>query len=196
MSEFQATTNRGFSSGWLEQLYTQTANLRAHNTAEIARLNEVRARKQKALEARQEAWEARQKSWETRRAPQQERIRQLLRIQGRWSKSGALAQIQAYFDGHVENRIHPVPDLNAAAGLLVRWQCVIYFDLIAGRANKFSTTNAVNSLKSLQVPTADPDLFRRAAGWLYGLEKGGYIRQVPTGSRYPVWEPTLSGAVW
>ena len=199
LSGLEATKWKGLRGGWLGHLYTQTAELRDHNKSERARRVQIEEAQRKAAEAKKRAAEAKQRSWETRRIPHQERIREELQDEGRWSQSAALAEITTYFNGYCRNRIDLINDPGAAPGLLLQWQCVIYFSLIAGQAKPFGTLNAVQALKThglLTAPTAQTDLFRKTVRWLYELQTDGYIRQTPSDSKYPTWQPTISGAWW
>lgn len=196
LSGLEATRWKGLRGGWLGHLYSQTAELREHNNSERARRAQIEETQRKAAEAKKRVAEAKQKSWEARRIPQQYRIRIGLRDKGRWSRSEALAEIITYFDGYRRNRIDLINDPGAAPGLLLRWQCVIYFSLIAGQAKPFGTTNAVQALKTHRIATGQTDLFRTTTRWLYELETEGYLERAQSDTKYPAWQPTISGAWW
>ena len=139
--------------------------------------------------------EARQRTWESLRAPQQGRIREFLGEEERWSKSKALAAIRRYFGDYVRDRIDLIQD-PSAAGLFVRWQCVLYFELIAGRAEPFDTRTAYHMTKGLGVRLDEKMAFKEISRYLYRLEEGGFLRIVPGLGRYPMFTPTTSGAWW
>ena len=124
------------------------------------------------------------------------RIRALIRQSGRWSQSAALAEIKTYLGPQPDGRIDLVVDPGAPDGLLARWQCVVYFTLIAGRDAGFGTRDAVQSLKTHEVSTANPDIYKVVARWLYALADADALDYAPSSSQYPRWQPTERGAWW
>jgi len=189
LGEFEVRMSRGLGGGRLDELYEQTAILRLGNAAEHASVEATRLREHKQQEARLQV----QKRLRKQQLP---RIRALIRQSGRWSKSAALAEIKTYLGPQPDSRIDLITDPGAADGLLSRWQCVIYFTLIAGRDAQFGTRDAVQSLKTHEVSTANPDIYKVVARWLYALADAGALDYAPSSGRYPRWQPTERGAWW
>ncbi|TFC88376.1 hypothetical protein E3T24_02555 [Cryobacterium sp. TmT2-59] len=191
LAEFRPTNGRGLGGDWLDGLYARTDNLRRHNESERRRAAERRERTR--LEKI-----ARQKKWEERRRPEQEKIRRLFESVERWGRSEALASIAAYFGGFLRDRIEMNENPTAPSVRLMRWQCVVYFDLIAGRDKEFGTRDAYNAIIRRGVNMGQPDAFKQVARYLYRLEEDGYLRRLPDYRRdsFPRFVPTTSGAWW
>jgi hypothetical protein len=170
-------------------MYEKTRALRAHNETARVQAAEIRERRRREAEAKRLAWEA-------RRAPQQQRIRDAFTADTRWSQSEALALIKTYFGDHLDQRIDWIDNPTAPPGLLVKWQCIIYFDLIAGRATPFGTRDAFKGITGRGVNMGQPDAFKMIARYLYWLRDEGYLRTQPGLSRYPTFIATSTGAWW
>ncbi len=56
----------------------------------------------------------------------------------RWGHSDAHQAIVAHFGNYLMGRIQTYAAGPADLTYLTRWQCVVYFDLIAGKSNAFS----------------------------------------------------------
>jgi len=188
LSELRPSTRYGLGGEWLEALYARTAALGVHNTTALALAAENRQRQ------RQER-EAKQRTWEIQRRPQQERIRVLFGGVERWSRSEALAEIRAYFGVHLKGRIDCIVNPTSPPELLVRWQCVIYFELIAGQSNPFGARDAIRAIERRGIGMS-ADGFKQVVRYLYQLEKDGFLRQMPGYGRYSTFAPTTSGAWW
>lgn len=189
LADFRADLERGFTSDVLDELYARSHWLRSHNKTARALVLEIRER-------RKREWAERQQRWELRRAPQQARIRELFTRVDRWSKSDALDAIKVYFGEHLKGRIRRNPTPNAAPDLLERWQCVIYFDLIAGQQTPFGTREAYRALQRRGVRMDEKTAFRDIARYLYELCEEDFLRQQPGYGKYPSFQPTISGAWW
>jgi hypothetical protein len=187
--EFEVSKSRGLGGLWLKQLEDRTRAVHAHNTAEHARVAATNERKRREAQERQRAWEA-------RRAPQQERIREAFDQVERWSRSEALNEAKVYFGEYLRGRIDVIDNPTAPAGLLVRWQTVVYFDLVAGREKPFGTRDAYNTILRRKVKMGQPDAFTLISRYLYELEDHDYIRRAPGYAKYPSFRPTTSGAWW
>lgn len=187
LSEFSAHHRAGLNSESLAKLHTQTVQLQQENAAAKARAEEAQRERDKRKAARQHAMEE-------RRAPQQGRIRQLLGTDERWGRSEALGAINAYFGEYLRGRIDFDP--NVGPGRLVHWQCVIYFDLIAGQSAPFNTRMAFNAIKARGVNMGQPNSFTIITRYLHELEDAGYLQQVRSPDRFPRFAPTNSGAWW
>nr|WP_255506759.1 competence protein CoiA family protein [Cryobacterium sp. BB736] len=192
LEDFHANLRRGLVSDRLEQLYEQSDRLRSHNALARVRAVEFRARVVRERAEQQQRWEA-------RRAPQQASIRDLLGGVERWSKSEALVAIQQYFgpdlqflNGRIDRNTTP----GAPPDLLIRWQCVVYFDLIAGQSTPFGTREAYNAIKRRGVKMDEKIAFRDVARFLYELASEGFLHQRPGYGKYPTFQPTASGAWW
>ena len=188
LSEFRADLTRGLTSDLLDGLCRQSLWLPANNRSEKARAAEIRERQRLQKEVRQ-------KNWESLRAPQQGRIRELLGEEGRWSKSQALAAIKSYFGDYLGDRIDPIRD-PFAVGLPVRWQCVLYFEMIAGNSEPFDTRTAYRRVKTRGFRFDEKNAFKETSSYLYRLEERGFLRIAPGLRRYPMFKPTISGAWW
>jgi len=188
LTELRPSTRHGLGGEWLDALYARAAALRVHNTTALAQAAENRERQRQEREVKQRAWEA-------RRRPQQKRIRALFGGVRRWSRSEALAEIRAYFGVHLKGRIDYIVNPTSAPELLVRWQCVIYFELIAGQSNPFGARDAFRAVERRGIGTSTEG-FKPVVRYLYQLEEGGFLRQMPGYGRYATFAPTLSGAWW
>lgn len=188
LAELRPSTRHGLGGEWLEALYARTAALGVHNTTALAQAAENRERQ------RQER-EVKQRTWEVRRRPQQERIRAVFGDVERWSRSEALAEIRAYFGSHLKGRIDYIVNPTSPPELLVRWQCVIYFELIAGQSNPFGARDAFRAIERRGIGMST-DGFKLVVRYLYQLEEGGFLRQMPGYGRYSTFVPTISGAWW
>lgn len=188
LTELRPSTRHGLGGEWLEALYARTSALDVHNTTALAHAAENRERQ------RQER-EVKQRTWELRRRPQQERIRALFGGVERWSRSEALAEIRAYFGVHLKGRIDYIVNPTSPPELLVRWQCVIYFELIAGQSNPFGARDAFRAIERRGIGMST-DGFKQVVRYLYQLEEGGFLRQMPGYGRYSTFAPTTSGAWW
>lgn len=190
LDSFRADPQHGMTSTRLHQLYEQSKWLQQHNVRERARVGELRERKRLAREARQRTWEA-------RRSPQQARIRDLLSTADRWSRSDALATIKDYFGDHLRDRIKRVYAAQAPDGLsLIHWQCVIYFDLIAGQSAEFGVPAAVHAIDRRGLRMNESTKWRDVARYLHTLADAGFLNQPPGQGRFPTFVPTVTGAWW
>ena len=180
-------SRRGIASEWLNHIYGQTQDLRDRNAASKQRAFELR--EQKAADAHAELM-----AWVARRRPQQEQIRQQFETVQRWNKSDALTSISAYFDGNLRERIN----LNGMAGdgsnALVRWQSVVYFDLIAGRNREFGVREAFSAIEGRGVNMGQPDSFKLIAVYLHRLTDLGFLDRTDEYGRYPRFVATEDGA--
>lgn len=188
LSELRPKTRHGLGGEWLEALYARTAALGVHNTNAMAQAAGNRERQRQKREVNQ-------RTWEVRRRPQQERIRALFGGVERWSRSEALAEIRAYFGVHLKARIDHIVNPTSPPELLVRWQCVIYFELIAGQSNPFGARDAFRAIERRGIGMST-DGFKQVVRYLYQLEEGGFVRQMPGCGRYSTFVPTTSGAWW
>ncbi|MDY7543363.1 MULTISPECIES: competence protein CoiA family protein [unclassified Cryobacterium] len=198
LAEFRPTNGRGLGGNWLDGLYTRSDNLRRHNESERARAVEQRERAAREWERIRLEKIARQTKWEERRRPEQEKIRSLFSSVERWGRSEALASITSYFGDFLRDRIEMNENPTAPSVRLIRWQCVVYFDLIAGRDKEFGTRDAYNAIIRRGVNMGQPDAFKQIASYLYRLEEDGYVRRLPDYRRdsFPRFIPTTSGAWW
>jgi hypothetical protein len=185
LTDFEVQMSRGLGGGRLTELYKQTASLRKRNISAPPLAKEAWARKEEEDAAHK-----------TLRSEQQLKIRAVLGWGGRWSQSAALAEIKAYFGTRPNRRFHEISDPGAPAGLLVRWQCVIYFTLIAGQNKPFGALDAVKSMRAHKVSTADPGVFKAVARWLCELEEFGLLERIYPPGKYPSWRPTEDGTWW
>lgn len=189
LSECKPSTRYGLSSELIDFVYESTQKLRQRNREAAARIETNRAiKRQKEVE--------RQRFWELRRRPQQERIRELMGEVDRWSRSGAQTAVKSYFGEYMRERIDFNTNISALPGSLVRWQCVVYFDLIAGQSRPFGTRDAFNAIIRRRVNMGHPDAFKIIVRYLYRLEQDGYLQKQPGFGWYPSFVPTVSGAWW
>ena len=174
---------------WLAKLYAHTAELRAHNEAAHAEVVANRARR-----AREKAEQ--QQRWEAKRGALQARIRDALGSVERWSRSEAHALITDYLSDYLRGRIDVNTNVTVPARLLVRWQCVVYFDFIAGQSKPFGVRDACHQIVRREVNMGQPDAFELIAIHLYKLETAGYLKRTAPYGKFPVFVATESGAWW
>lgn len=189
LEDFRPSPRTGLGGEWLDWMYEKTHALRAHNHSALIEAAAIRERRKREAEAKRRAWE-------TRRTFQQQKIRDVLSVRARWSQSDALALITGYFGEYLDQRIEWIDNPTAPPGLLVKWQCVIYFDLIAGRTTPFGTRDAFKAITARNVNMGQPDAFKLIARYLYRLRDEGYLRVLPGLSRYPSFVATPTGAWW
>lgn len=199
LDEFALDTVHGFTNDLLTRLRKAGEALRAHNEYQRENSAEIRAAAERAREAKEAAWEARQASWEAHRRPIQSRIRELLAGVERWGTSAALAEIQRYFGPdltYLKERIDLNASPTAAPDQLIHWQCVVYFNLVAGQSKRFGVRDAygVALRHGLKVDSHNP--FKVVARYLYKLEELGLVERWPGPARFPLFVPTRSGAWW
>ena len=186
--DLRVSATLGLGGEWLESLYSRTAALNTYNSAALTKIEGNRER-------RRQEQDAKQRTWEIRRRPQQAQIRELLGAVDRWSKSDAFKEIRSYFGDHLKGRIEYHLDPNSPPELLVRWQCIIYFDLIAGSAQPFGAREAFRAIERRNVGM-NINGFKQVVRYLYRLERDGFIRQLPGSGRYPMYSSTTSGSWW
>ena len=184
LGESRPSMVRGLTSDWLSALYEQTDELRTHNI-------DARARAAENQERRVREKAQRKKRWAEERGEVHWRIRAALGNVERWSRSEALALIRGYFSGYLAGRIETKPD-----GLLVRWQCVVYFDFIAGYDKPFGVRDAYQQIVRRGVNMGQPDAFKIISRYLYRLEDAGYLERAASVGKFPVFVATESGARW
>lgn len=189
LSVFGAGLKWGIESERLIVLGDDLARLRSHN-AEVKALRLRRAAEKAARQAEK------QQSWERHRAPQQEHIRSLFGAVDRWNRSDAHEAVVDYFGKYLNYRIAHYQAGVDGPSRLTHWQCVIYFDLIAGRAASFSIREAHNSIVARGVRMGQPDAYRLIASYLHNLANEGYLDEVYPRRRFPEFKPTTTGAWW
>lgn len=187
LDEFRATTKLGFTSNWLNELHCATSELRSHNADQKIQVLAIEERQ------RREDAEHLQRLIQRRR-PRQHRIRRLLAEPGRWSRSEAVPAIHEYFDVPAWRRIDLQNDAGPEQASFVRWQCVLYFELIAGRSAPFGTKDAYDAIRRGGVRMGQPDAFKLVAKYLYRLEEDEFVSRGPSRGRYPTFIPTVKGA--
>ena len=104
--------------------------------------------------------------------------------------------IRRYFGPYLKDRIDFDGSPTSPPDLLVRWQCVLYFGLIAGRAEPFGTREAHRAITRYGARMDNKTAYRDIARYLYRLCDDGFLRQRPGQGRYPAFQPTISGAWW
>lgn len=189
---FRLDQRHGLTSDALDALRSNTLSLRRHNEqvkkiAENRRARAARERKEK------------QERWEARRRLAQESIRRELLSGERWSRSTALQAIRQYFGEdlkYLKERIDFDYGTTFPNGVLVRWQCVVYFELIAGRETPFGVRDAYGLLRRRGITIEANKLFTEVARYLHRLRREGFLRERPGLDRYAMFQPTTSGAWW
>ncbi len=180
-------SRRGIASDWLSQLYGQTKDLRDRN--EASRRHTVETQQREVAAAQAEL-----KAWIFKRRPQQEQIRHQFATVQRWNRSDALASINAYFGGNLRDRIDSNGDAGPGTNALVRWQSVVYFDLVAGRSREFGVREAFAAIKARGVNMGQPDAFKLIAIHLHGLVDLGFLDRTDGYGQYPRFVSTEEGA--
>lgn len=189
LSTFEASPTRGLTGDFLGRLYERTEALRKRNIYELGRVAEVRERKRLQREEMK-------RKWPGIRAPRQEAIRVLLKEGGSdWGSSKALRAMRNYFRTHTKGRFDGEYDRGTGTFAPYRWQCIVYFNLIAGQDSEFDTISAAKTLKAHGIVPGRSDL-TAISRWLYELGENGFIKRAASISKFPVWKPTESGAWW
>ena len=186
------TPHRGVTSPRLRELRDNTTAIALHNSAIRARLADFAAsqaaRAAEALSVRK-----------VDAATEHVHIRELLRTIGpgnRWGRSDAHDAIAAYLAGDHPSRVETYYPQPGSAPRLTRWQCVLYFELIAGRTSTFTKWDAVRAIKSAGVNMNQPDALRLVDGYCEHLTKAGYLEWARTHNGWPGYTPTTTGAWW
>lgn len=185
LRENMPSMDHGLTSGWLSALYKQTVELRAHNAAAPAQVVANRERREREKVAQQQRWEG-------RRAPVQTRILDAFAASEEpWGRSEAHALIRSYFSSYLRGRIDADQD-----GSLSRWQCVLYFEFIAGHTEPFAVSDAFNRIVRRGLGMDPSSAFKDIARYLYALAEDGYLSRAPVSGKYPRFVATVSGAWW
>lgn len=188
LDEFRADVQRGLTSDFLENLYVNTEALR-ESYDRHQRIYARREREKQAVAA------AQLDALKSRRAPQHEKVRELMSEVQQWGKSGASVAARDYFGGNLEGRV----DVHFSRGhqelgLLEHWQTAIYFDLIAGNTVAFGAHDALKVIRARNAKLPAKDEFRTIRKWLYRLRDAGFLREVHGDDRFSRFEPTTRGA--
>ena len=125
------------------------------------------------------------------RAPRIEEIRTLLDGPGPWERSDAVGAIWVYLGGRLGGRFDLHRGLQHES-VPVRWQCAIYFDLIAGREEGFSVRDALEAIHRRSIDMGQSDASILIAGYLDTLVRSNALRQ----GQASFFIPTEHGAWW
>ncbi|WP_430868318.1 competence protein CoiA family protein [Demequina aurantiaca] len=189
LESFGADPKAGITSPRLEELFQTRDRLQLHNSQVIANRAAAAAR---AKTLRLE----RERTWKLKRAPEQQRIRELLGRDQRWNRSEAHSAIVDYFNAYLRDRILSYQGDTAGNFWLTQWQCVVYFDLIAGQSNIFGVFDAKRAIQSRGVNMGQPDALKIIARYLHYLADNGYLQRVTGARGYYDFKPTEGGAWW
>lgn len=188
LADFHAHPTMGIESQRLRELHQARDGVARDNAERHARIAEQE--RKAAIERERELRQRR-----TTIAPRQARIRDLLGKVERWNRSDAFYEAVEYFDTSAWTRIESYR-LPSGVDCLVQWQCVIYFDLIAGRTDRFTVRNAYDAIIARDVRMGQADAFKLIARYLHRLTDNDYLERVPSGGRYWAFKPTVLGAWW
>lgn len=189
LTEFKADLRWGFTSEALTGLYERSEGLRSQNAAALEAVVQRKERERREQQARLQAQKV-------IRAPQLADIRLLLGGVERWSKSEAHAAIVEYFGDRLNGRIDLNSSPSAPPGLLVRWQCVLYFEMVAGQDKLFTTRDAYHAVLRSGVKLDQEKGFRDTYRYLTRLCPLGVLRERPGYGRFPSYQATSVGAWW
>lgn len=128
------------------------------NTQRLVRAEQRKLRRAEDQERHYEELQA-------RRIAQQDKIQALLTTEhADWAGSGTHAAIRSYFNKYLRGRI------DETDGVLSRWQCVVYFTLIAGHQGEvFTVRQAFEELQGQRVPIDRQTAFKQISDWLRRL---------------------------
>lgn len=186
------TPHRGVTSRRLRELRDNTTVLTRHNTAVREHLAELAAAQAAQAAA---ALSARMRVASTEHA----HIRKMLRTVGpanRWATSDAHDAVAAYVARDTPSRIesyYPHPD---SAPRLIRWQCVLYFEQIAGCTATFTKWDALRTIRSAGVNMNQPNALRLVDDFCDLLIDSGHLEPARTRNDWPGYTPTVKGAWW
>lgn len=186
------TPHLGVTSPRLRELRDSTTSLALHNTAirdhlaELAAAHAARAAEALALR-------------KVTVSPEHERIRAMLATIGpgnRWGSSDAHDAIATYFANDTPSRIESYLPQPGSAPRLIRWQCVLYFALIAGHASTFTKWDALRTIKAAGVNMNQPNALRLIDDYCDRLIRVGHLTDARSYNDWPAYAPTAEGAWW
>lgn len=192
LDTMRLTPQRGVTSPRLRELRDTTAEVSRHNASIRADLTAAEAaRATHAAEAL-----SRRK---VDAIADHARIRAMLATIGpgnRWGSSGAPDAIAIYLAEDTPSRIDSYLPQPWSEPRLTRWQCVLYFELIAGRTSPFTKWDALRAIKDAGVNMNQPNALRLIDDYCERLTYDGYLERVRTYNDWPGYTPTTKGAWW
>jgi hypothetical protein len=192
LDTFRLTPQRGVTSPRLRELRDSTAEVSLRSDA-------VREHLAAAAAARA-AHEAEALSLrKVDAAIQHTHIRALLALIGprnRWVSSDAHDAIAVYLAGETPSRVESYLPQPEAELRLVRWQCVLYFELIAGHASTFTKWDALRAIRARGVNMNQPNALRLIDDYCDRLARAGYLERARSYNDWPAYRPTTTGAWW
>lgn len=192
LDTLRLTPQRGVTSPRLRELRDSTAEVSRHNDAIRAELAAAEAAR--ATQAA-EALSLRKVDV----APQHARIRAMLATIGprnRWGSSDAHDAIAAHLASDTPSRIDSYLPQPESEPRLIRWQCVLYFEMIAGHASSFTKWDALRTIKAAGVNMNQPNALRLIDDYCDRLTRAGYLTHTRSYKDWPAYAPTTKGAWW
>lgn len=160
--------------------------------AREAHLAAAEARRQREEEHRRLA-AARLIEHRAQREPLARAIVEAFATVDRWNRSEAHRLIAEYMKGHALRPVDVYASGDGRGPWFMRWQAIIYFDLVVGRTGEITTRSAYDQVIARGANMGQPDAFTLIARYLHQLEDDGYLTYVRSIGRYPVFKPTLNG---